>query len=99
MHARQPAPIVSIIILKWNTVQWIPRCLESLRQQTIFSQVEIIFTDNASSDGPEKVAHDCMPGWSNGVVVQTDGNSGFGGGCNRGAAADDVQETAARCLP
>jgi hypothetical protein len=78
---------VSVIILNWNAAQWIPRCLESLRQQTIFSQVEIIFTDNNSSDGSEIVARDCMMGWPNGKIVQTGGNFGFGGGCNRGAAA------------
>lgn len=87
MQPLSPAPVVSVIILNWNAVQWIPRCLESLRQQTIFSQVEIIFTDNASRDGSEQVARELMVGWANGVIVQTGGNFGFGGGCNRGAAA------------
>jgi GT2 family glycosyltransferase len=74
MNVNTPAPVVSVIILNRNAAQWIPRCLESLRRQTIFSQVEIIFTDNASSDGSEKVANDCMEGWSNGVVIQNGGN-------------------------
>jgi GT2 family glycosyltransferase len=87
MNVHPLEPVVSVIILNWNAAQWIPRCLESLRQQTIFPKVEIIFTDNASSDGSEKVARDCMAGWSNGKIVQTGGNFGFGGGCNRGAAA------------
>lgn len=87
MNVNPPAPLVSVIILNWNAAHWIPRCLESLRQQTIFSQVEIIFTDNASSDGSEQVARDGMAGWPNAKIVQTGGNFGFGGGCNRGAAA------------
>lgn len=86
MNVNPLAPVVSVIILNWNAAQWIPRCLESLRQQTIFSQTEIIFADNASNDGSEKVARDCMTGWTNGRIVQTGGNFGFGGGCNRGAA-------------
>jgi GT2 family glycosyltransferase len=87
MHIQSSAPVVSVIVLNWNAARWIPRCLESLRQQTIFSQVEVIFADNASSDGSEKVARDCMASWTNGQFVQTGGNFGFGGGCNRGAAA------------
>jgi GT2 family glycosyltransferase len=87
MNAHPPAPVISVIILNWNAARWIPRCLESLRRQTIFSQVEIIFTDNASADGSEKVACDYMAGWPNGKIIQTGGNFGFGGGCNRGAAS------------
>jgi GT2 family glycosyltransferase len=87
MNFPPPAPAVSVIILNWNAAAWIPRCLESLRQQTIFPQVEIIFTDNASGDGSEKIARDFMAGWPNGKVLQNGGNFGFAGGCNRGAAA------------
>jgi GT2 family glycosyltransferase len=87
MNVNLPAPVVSVIILNWNAAQWIPRCLESLRQQTIFSQVEIIFTDNASSDGSEQVARDCMAGWPNGKIVPTGGNFVWGGGVKGGAAA------------
>jgi GT2 family glycosyltransferase len=87
MNVPPPTPAVSVIILNWNAASWIPRCLESLRQQTIFSQLEIIFTDNASSDDSEKIARAGMTGWPNGKFVQTGGNFGFAGGCNRGAAA------------
>ena len=86
MNLTPPTPAVSVVILNWNAAQWIPRCLESLRQQTIFSQVEIIFTDNASGDDSEKVARAGMAGWPNGIFLQTGGNFGFAGGCNRGAA-------------
>ncbi|HEY5296776.1 MAG TPA: glycosyltransferase family 2 protein [Verrucomicrobiae bacterium] len=87
MNVTSPKPLVSVVILNWNAAQWIPRCLESLRQQTIFSQIEIIFTDNASSDDSEKIAREGMTGWPNGKFVQNGGNFGFAGGCNRGAAA------------
>lgn len=87
MNITPPTPAVSVVILNWNAASWIPRCLESLRQQTIFQQIEIIFTDNASSDDSEKVARAGMAGWPNGKFLQTGGNFGFAGGCNRGAAA------------
>lgn len=87
MNITPPTPAVSVVILNWNAASWIPRCLESLRRQTIFSQVEIIFTDNASTDDSENVARAAMAGWPNGKFLQTGGNFGFAGGCNRGAAA------------
>ena len=87
MNVNPQAPIVSVIILNWNAAQWIPRCLESLRQQTIFPQIEIIFADNASSDDSGKIMRAGMAGWSNGKFLQNGGNFGFAGGCNRGAAA------------
>lgn len=86
MRTNPPSPIVSVIVLNWNAAQWIPRSLESLRQQTIFERIEVIFADNASSDDSEKIARECLAGWPNGKVIQTGGNFGFGGGCNRGAA-------------
>ncbi len=78
---------VSVVILNWNAAGWIQRCLESLRRQTIFSEIEIIFADNASSDDSETIARDGMADWPNGKFLQTGGNFGFAGGCNRGAAA------------
>ena len=86
MNKNSSDPIVSVIILNWNAAQWIPRCLESLSQQTVFEKIEVIFADNASSDDSEKIARECMTGWRNGNFIQNGGNFGFGGGCNRGAA-------------
>jgi hypothetical protein len=87
MNVTPATPVVSVVILNWNAATWIPRCLESLRAQTIFSQAEIIFTDNASGDDSEKIARESMADWPHGKFLQTGGNFGFGGGCNRGAAA------------
>lgn len=87
MNVPPPTPAVSVVILNWNAARWIPRCLESLRAQTIFPQIEVIFADNASSDDSEKVARAGMTSWTNGKFLQNGGNFGFAGGCNRGAAA------------
>jgi GT2 family glycosyltransferase len=43
-------PLVSIIILNWNSGDSIFDCLESVRQQT-YSNIEIIVWDNGSTDG------------------------------------------------
>ncbi|MGH7954052.1 MAG: glycosyltransferase family 2 protein [Limisphaerales bacterium] len=86
MNIKSPAPTVSVIILNWNAAPWTPRCLESLREQTIFSQMEIIFADNASTDDSEKVTREFMMDLPNGHFVQNGGNFGYGGGCNRGVA-------------
>jgi GT2 family glycosyltransferase len=87
MKVTPSTPAVSVVILNWNAAAWIPRCLESLRQQTIFPRIEVIFADNASSDDSEKIARAGMADWPNGKFLQNGGNFGFGGGCNRGAAA------------
>jgi GT2 family glycosyltransferase len=44
-----PSPLVSIILVSWNSAEHLPRCLDSLSQQT-FRNFEIIVVDNGSSD-------------------------------------------------
>lgn len=43
-------PLVSIVILTWNSASHLPVCLSALSQQTM-QDVEIIFVDNGSTDG------------------------------------------------
>lgn len=43
------SPAVSIIIVNWNGIKWLEKCLTSLRAQS-FQDFEIIFVDNASTD-------------------------------------------------
>jgi GT2 family glycosyltransferase len=42
--------LVSIIIVNWNGIRWLPDCFESLAKQD-WKNYEIIFVDNASKDG------------------------------------------------
>jgi GT2 family glycosyltransferase len=44
-----PSPLVSIILVSWNSAEHLPRCLESLSQQT-FRNFEILIVDNGSAD-------------------------------------------------
>src|SRR5688572_25455803 len=59
------------------------RCLESLRTQTIFQQIEVLIADNASTDGSDKLAAELIASWPNGRFIQNGANIGFGAGSNR----------------
>src|SRR5205814_3913881 len=72
-----------------NDGKWLPRCLESVRAQTIFDHLEVIIADNASQDGSDRVAQDLTRAWSNAKFLSTGGDCGFCVGTNR--AADQAE--------
>ena len=76
---------ISVVILNYNGARWLHRCLESLRQQTIFDRIEVWIADNASQDGSDRLAEELVRGWSNGFFVQNGGNFGYCEGNTRGA--------------
>jgi GT2 family glycosyltransferase len=83
--ARQP--LVSVVVLNYNGKQWLPRCFESLERQTVFDRMEVILTDNSSSD--DSVAF--TDAWltrthARGRVVQNGANLFYCGANNNGAA-------------
>src|ERR1035437_6575442 len=80
------SPLISVVIVNYNCKAWVPRCLESIRKQTVYERIEVIFTDNISRDGSDLQAQELMKDWPHGVFLQTGANLGFGGGANRGAA-------------
>ena len=80
-----PDPLLSVIIINYNGAAWLQRCLDSLRRQTLFDQVEVIVADNASPDGSESLAARLMGGWHNGRTLQHGSNLGYSGGNNRAA--------------
>lgn len=80
------SPLISVVIVNYNCKAWVPRCLESIRKQTVYERMEVIFTDNISRDGSDLQAQELMKDWPHGVFLQTGANLGFGGGANRGAA-------------
>jgi GT2 family glycosyltransferase len=79
------SPLISVVILNYNGAKWIERCLASLRQQTLFSQIEIIVADNLSTDGSDRLAEELLREMPNGRFVQNGANLGFCEGNNRGA--------------
>lgn len=80
-------PRFSVIVLNYNGKEWLPRCLESLSQQTALPQIEVILTDNNSADDSVRFAD----AWfartgTRGQVVQNGANLFYCGANNNGAA-------------
>lgn len=62
---------VSVVLVTWNSAQDLPRCLESLAQQT-HRDYELIAVDNASTDGSAEHA-----------TIRNDTNRGFSAAVNQ----------------
>lgn len=73
--------LVSVVLVTWNSAQYLRRCLEGLRQQS-HAEVELIAIDNASSDDSVAlVAADAK------TLIRNDTNRGFSAAVNQGIAA------------
>lgn len=70
---------VSIIIVTWNSMQYLPKCLESINNQT-YKNKEIIMIDNASNDHIKGF----IKKFPNIVFLQNKENLGFSRGQNQG---------------
>jgi len=79
------SPRATIIVLNYNGKQWLQRCVDSLKAQTIFNDIEVIMADNTSTDGSDKLAEELMKGWTTGYFLQNGTNLGFAEGNNRPA--------------
>lgn len=79
------SPVLSVIIINYNGAPWLERCLDSLRRQTIYPQLEIIVADNASADQSGLLAAKIMRGWPDTRVEQYTTNFGYSEGNNRAA--------------
>ncbi len=78
-------PLLSVLVLNYNGLAWIERCLESLRQQTILDRMEVVVADNRSTDGSDRMAERLLASWPNGRFVQHGENLGYCEGNNRAA--------------
>jgi GT2 family glycosyltransferase len=73
-------PLVSIIVVNWNGREYLPACLDSLKEQTC-DNFETIVVDNGSQDGSLELLQTGYP-WVK--VVALPHNTGFSGGNNAG---------------
>jgi GT2 family glycosyltransferase len=71
---------VDVVILSWNGVAFLERCLSSLLRQT-YSGSRILVVDNASTDGSVSMVRQRFPQVE---VVENESNLGFAGGINVG---------------
>jgi GT2 family glycosyltransferase len=75
---------VGIVILNWNTRDYLKRCLETvLASQGDFTH-RVIVVDNASSDDSVEMVRTCFPGVE---VIASDTNGGYSYGNNLGLRA------------
>lgn len=72
---------LSIIIVNWNSADYLRSCLTSVHSETRGISFEVIVVDNASYDGSEKMVRDLFPGVK---FVQSDSNLGFARANNLG---------------
>lgn len=77
------APLVSIVILSFNSRDLLPRAVESVEAQT-HANIELIIVDNASTDGTGELLDDYA---RSAIVIRERENTGFARGMNRGYAA------------
>jgi GT2 family glycosyltransferase len=82
-----PNPLLTVVISNKNGVQWLPRCLESVRRQTILDQIEVIFVDNVSTDESVPLARKLLDGFPRVTIIENKEDLGFTGGMNKGAFA------------
>jgi len=65
---------VSIIVVAWNVRDLLHKCLESVYEQTEDIEFEIIYVDNASTDGSVEMVRNQFPTVR---IIKNDENKGF----------------------
>ena len=76
---------LSIIIINWNSKDFLKKCLKSIKEETFSISYEIIVVDNASFDGCKKILYSIFP---DAIFIQSKKNIGFAKGNNLGAQYD-----------
>src|SRR5438309_3687253 len=90
----QDIPLVSVIVLTYNSAITVLETLESIKQQT-FRNIELIITDDCSKDNTVEICSN----WLNSnkgifvrvIILEVDKNTGTSANCNRGLKASTGQ--------
>ncbi len=77
-------PLVSVIVVTWNGLAYLPECLASLAAQS-YPTLEIVVVDNGSTDGSVEYLRGQPAGRLR--LVESPVNMGFAGGNNLGIRA------------
>jgi len=80
-------PLVSIVVLNCNGANWLPKCFESIKAQTIIARIETVMVDNNSADDSVVVARKWLAELPSACIVRNSDNLGFCEGNNSGARA------------
>jgi hypothetical protein len=79
-------PIVSVVVLNFNGKKFLGRCLDSVLKSD-YPNFEVIFVDNASTDGSVEFVRSNFGQNSNLRIMRNDRNFGFAEGNNIGVRA------------
>ncbi len=77
---KKKLPLVSVIVLNWNGLDYVKGCLPTVIMQD-YPNKEIIFVDNGSTDGSSEYVRKNFPKIK---IIQNDKNYGFSEGNNIG---------------
>ncbi|MEB2308882.1 MAG: glycosyltransferase [Candidatus Brocadiaceae bacterium] len=83
--ACKPRSLVSIIILTYNALKYTQQCVSSIQQYTNYPH-EIIFVDNASTDGTVEYLRNQVREHTNCKLIENHENNGFSAGNNQGVS-------------
>ena len=84
--------MTSIVILSYNTLQYLKLCLESIRRYTEPGSYELIIVENASRDGSAEWLRQDQDRVRDMKVIFNRENVGFPKGCNQGMALASGEE-------
>ena len=73
------SPLVSVLLVTWNSAQYVERCLASLARQD-YPTLELVVVDNASTDGTPELL---LSGSSQCRILLNDANLGFAAAQNQ----------------
>jgi len=76
---------VSIVIVTYNSIRYIERCLESILRNAAYPNYEVIVIDNASADGTPELLRRYANSWPRIRCHCLEKNIGFAAGNNVGA--------------
>lgn len=81
------SPLVSILVITYNSSQYILETLESAKNQT-YENIELIISDDFSTDNTYNLCKDWMDKnnkyFASSVLIKTPENKGISGNCNHG---------------
>ena len=80
-NSRTVEPLISVIVLNWNGLDFLDACFESLAGQT-WKNKEFILVDNGSTDGSRGLVESWAKRLPNAKAVLLDTNTGFCKGNN-----------------
>lgn len=78
-------PLVSIVVVTHNGVEFVLPCLESIAAETSYPNYEVVVVDNASTDGTQQAVRDHIASHGSVTLHELTTNIGFAGANNAGA--------------